>query len=150
MKLELFESACRSCGSTYVKRKAHKWYRLCLIKEDHNHIKCGSCDRTWREETWEKKKQRSSELFEEQNREKKREKAVAEGNFMSTWEQAGIPNPGSALAETAGCLCPVLDNNHGEGIICGFGGTPENPVFWINQECLIHNLENIKDPTIKE
>lgn len=29
------------------------------------------------------------------------------------------PNPGSAEAKAAGCLCPRQDNNHGQGIWMG-------------------------------
>ena len=35
--------------------------------------------------------------------------------MMSSWDQRGIPNPGSHQARRRGCLCATLDNNHGDG-----------------------------------
>lgn len=46
-----------------------------------------------------------------------------------------IPNPGSPEAVELGCLCPVLDNHHGQGIPKG----EDDVVFWINSECPIHS-----------
>ena len=40
-----------------------------------------------------------------------------------------LPNPGSNEALEQGCLCPVLDNCHGEGV---------SGSFWINADCPIH------------
>lgn len=45
------------------------------------------------------------------------------------------PNPGTEEALDAGCICPVLDNNHGKGIPNPDGG--EN-VFWYSNTCPIH------------
>jgi len=39
------------------------------------------------------------------------------------------PNPGSEQAVSQGCICPILDNGHGEGR----GGA-----FYINNDCLLH------------
>lgn len=44
------------------------------------------------------------------------------------------PNPGSDAAMIAGCTCPVLDNNHGEGAYSDAGGRR----FWINDGCPLH------------
>ena len=41
-----------------------------------------------------------------------------------------IPNPGSDEAIEQGCTCPVMDNNHGEGM--GEGR------FWIASDCKLH------------
>lgn len=46
-----------------------------------------------------------------------------------------IPNPGSDEAVEQGCICPVLDNNHGEGIPYGKNG---EQCFWINYGCPLH------------
>lgn len=46
------------------------------------------------------------------------------------------PKPGSPEAQKAGCLCPVLDNNHGKG--CGYLDADGNPTFWIDMACPIH------------
>jgi len=40
------------------------------------------------------------------------------------------PNPGSDQAIELGCICPILDNNHGKG---GYRGG-----FFINLKCPIH------------
>jgi hypothetical protein len=43
------------------------------------------------------------------------------------------PNPGSARAVKQGCLCPVEDNNNGEGVfMCGAFH------FYIAEICKIH------------
>ena len=47
---------------------------------------------------------------------------------------ADIPNPGSKEAIRQGCVCPILDNAHGQGIKNG-------TQFWINSECPIHGKE---------
>ena len=51
----------------------------------------------------------------------------------SRWDQLGIPNPGSREATKQGCLCPVLDNEHGLGFI--YDG---DRVFWISGDCPLH------------
>ncbi len=50
------------------------------------------------------------------------------------------PNPGSDEAIAAGCLCPVMDNEYGQG--CGVG---ENGavLFWMSADCPIHG--GVKD-----
>ncbi len=45
------------------------------------------------------------------------------------------PNPGSEEAVALGCLCPVLDNEHGRGAYLDATG---KPVFWINEDCPLH------------
>lgn len=53
--------------------------------------------------------------------------------MRSSWEQKGVPNPGSNEAHDRGCLCPYYDNHHGRGIpmdgeLC----------FWITLGCPLH------------
>ena len=43
-----------------------------------------------------------------------------------------VPNPGSDEALAIGCLCPVLDNGHGNEELGRIRG------FWINEDCPIH------------
>ena len=43
-----------------------------------------------------------------------------------------IPNPGSDAAVRAGCLCAVMDNNHGK-----FPPWPDDG-WWITEGCPIH------------
>ncbi len=50
------------------------------------------------------------------------------------------PNPGSDAAIAQGCICPVLDNNHGKGIIWG-----DKQVFWTNENCPLHAPKQAKD-----
>jgi len=45
-------------------------------------------------------------------------------------------NPGSDEAIKEGCICPILDNHHGEGLGKG--------QFWISKECPLHG-ENKND-----
>lgn len=42
------------------------------------------------------------------------------------------PNPGSQLAREMGCVCPVLDNNHGE-----FAPAPPDG-WYIREDCELH------------
>jgi len=41
------------------------------------------------------------------------------------------PNPGSDEARLLGCLCPILDNNHGKHL-------PWTGGWWIDEHCPIH------------
>ena len=43
-----------------------------------------------------------------------------------------VPPPGSDEAIEMGCICSILDNNHGKGI------DGKGKLFWINQKCPIH------------
>lgn len=45
------------------------------------------------------------------------------------------PNPGSQAAKDGGCLCPVLDNNHGRG-----APWPPNG-WWTRPDCPMHGHE---------
>jgi hypothetical protein len=45
-----------------------------------------------------------------------------------------IPNPGSDAARRQGCLCPVMDNNFGDGLGDG--------KFWTVQDCPIHGVKD--------
>lgn len=49
------------------------------------------------------------------------------------------PNPGSDEAVNAGCLCPISDNEYGQG--CGMKGEDGNPLFWIDSGCPLHGKE---------
>jgi hypothetical protein len=53
-----------------------------------------------------------------------------------------VPNPGSMEAIKHGCICAVLDNEHGRG--CGLGKDGE-PLFWITAECPLHGGGNWKE-----
>ena len=45
-----------------------------------------------------------------------------------------IPNPGSDAANKLGCMCPVMDNNH------GISGSYYGKGIWIYVEnCPLHN-----------
>lgn len=44
-----------------------------------------------------------------------------------------VPKPGSAEAVARGCICPVHDNFHGEGVPYGAGRS-----FWIVGGCPVH------------
>jgi len=52
-------------------------------------------------------------------------------------------NPGSEEAHSQGCICPILDNNKGEGAYLDLNG---NPVFWYTQNCPIHSEAKDVDP----
>lgn len=53
------------------------------------------------------------------------------------------PNPGSDRAQEQGCICAVLDNNHGRGV-----GTPAQ--FWITEGCPIHAASEVPSETSGE
>lgn len=54
-------------------------------------------------------------------------------------QESKHPNPGSLDAIEKGCLCPVLDNGHGQGAWGGIQqGLERQPLFWINAACPIH------------
>lgn len=44
------------------------------------------------------------------------------------------PNPGSKEAQEQGCICPVVDNNYGEGFAWGKG----KKCFWMTDGCPLH------------
>jgi hypothetical protein len=50
-----------------------------------------------------------------------------------------IPNPGSDEAVDMGCICPVLDNDYGNGLPYLEGA------FWITQGCPIHAPDIIEE-----
>ncbi len=54
------------------------------------------------------------------------------------------PNPGSKEALDIGCICPVMDNHHGEGF--KHPGIEDN-VFWITFDCPVHThiIEEAKE-----
>ena len=53
-----------------------------------------------------------------------------------------ITNPGSSEAIESGCLCPLMDNARGLGIP-GSTGSSNEPLYWINQGCPLHDAEKI-------
>lgn len=55
-----------------------------------------------------------------------------EGAAMATWNERGIPNPGSDEAVELGCRCPQLDNCRGR--------MPPHPPngWWLSFECTVH------------
>jgi hypothetical protein len=58
---------------------------------------------------------------------------------MAVMENPQPPNPGSAEAKDMGCLCPVLDNNHGAYPPWADGG------WWVNEGCPLHDRTAIED-----
>jgi hypothetical protein len=52
-----------------------------------------------------------------------------------------IPNPGTEEAIKQGCICPVIDNHHGRGVLMGKDPKPQ---FWYTADCPVH------DPKIKQ
>jgi uncharacterized radical SAM superfamily Fe-S cluster-containing enzyme len=57
----------------------------------------------------------------------------AEPGNKSSRQETTTPNPGSDEARRLGCLCPIVDNNHGQGM-WREGGRQ----FWINSDCPMH------------
>ncbi len=51
------------------------------------------------------------------------------------------PNPGSAEAVAAGCLCPVIDNARGEGMPAPgpFGGR----WWYLSERCPLHGTKDV-------
>ena len=58
-------------------------------------------------------------------------------------KQENTPNPGSDEAIEQGCLCPVLDNNHGLGVSTSDGQN----LFWQSCSCPVHvfNVDKNED-----
>jgi len=53
--------------------------------------------------------------------------------MRSSWEQRGIPNPGSPKAQDLGCECPYYDNHKGKGFVMD-----KEVVFLIVVGCPLH------------
>ena len=53
-------------------------------------------------------------------------------------DKQAIPNPGSDEAILMGCICPVIDNNHGGG----WRGDPNT--FAIDRTCPVHLVSDYK------
>jgi hypothetical protein len=53
-------------------------------------------------------------------------------------EMKPVPNPGSYDAYKLGCICPQMDNHHGQGIPNSRG----ERLFWITQGCSLHDVKN--------
>lgn len=51
------------------------------------------------------------------------------------------PNPGSDLARSQGCLCPVMDNGHGRG---AYVDAEHGPQFWITEGCPLHPAHPVR------
>ena len=47
-----------------------------------------------------------------------------------------MANPGSKEAQDAGCTCPILDNEYGEGV-----DYEDKKVFWITEGCPLHDTK---------
>lgn len=60
-----------------------------------------------------------------------------DGGIDVTWYDE-IPNPGSQIAISFGCICPRMDNNNGK--------YPPRPPdgWWITAGCNIHNMKEVK------
>lgn len=54
----------------------------------------------------------------------------------------GTPNPGSEEARNKGCLCPVLDNNHGKWPPWAADDEHPEGSWWINAGCPLHDWSN--------
>lgn len=54
--------------------------------------------------------------------------------MRSSWDQRGIPNPGSQKAQDRGCICPFYDNHRGKGFVM-----KGELVFWIMVGCPLHS-----------
>ena len=52
------------------------------------------------------------------------------GVYDADHPRADVPNPGSDAARTAGCTCPILDNEHGR-LVGGMG-------FCVAVDCPLH------------
>lgn len=61
-----------------------------------------------------------------------------EGKEEGIGEIKRLPNPGSELAISLGCNCPVLDNNHGY--------YPPSPPdgWWVTEGCPVHRPNQSK------
>lgn len=59
-----------------------------------------------------------------------------------TDEEAAKPNPGSDEARTKGCICPVLDNNHGK-----MAPWPPDG-WWMDTECPLHGRADVLVPQV--
>lgn len=46
-----------------------------------------------------------------------------------------LPNPGSTVARTQGCKCPMIDNQYGLGAYMDMKGTPH---YIIDPKCPMH------------
>jgi hypothetical protein len=54
------------------------------------------------------------------------------------------PNPGSEEALNLGCICAVLDNNHGR-----FAPWPPNG-WWITEDCPVHDTPASRQAAVQE
>lgn len=55
-----------------------------------------------------------------------------------------IPKPGSKAAIDAGCICPVMDNHHGEGIPLKDPDGTTHHAFWMHGDCVLHGIKKAK------
>lgn len=55
------------------------------------------------------------------------------------------PNPGTPEAIDAGCTCPVMDNNHGQGVPTRWP-EPSEPSFWFSKGCPVHDPQETSEP----
>lgn len=52
------------------------------------------------------------------------------------------PKPGSDAAVKLGCLCPVMDNHHGNGFPALDQDGGRRTAYWINGNCPIHGIRH--------
>jgi hypothetical protein len=63
--------------------------------------------------------------------------------MSDTQPPADTPKPGSDAAIDAGCICAVLDNNHGHGTPCSDGKV----AYWLTAGCPLHDPTPSTEPT---
>lgn len=56
--------------------------------------------------------------------------------MSESYEDSGVPNPGSREAVKLGCTCPIMDNGH------GYGAEGKKGYFWYDGGCPLHAIEN--------
>lgn len=53
-------------------------------------------------------------------------------------DDQNTPKPGSPDAISSGCLCPIIDNHHGEGFERG-----GKRLWWTQSDCPLHGEDTI-------
>ncbi len=59
----------------------------------------------------------------------------------SVGDTTAVPNPGSDEALDQGCLCPVIDNHHGQGFPYPDGKGGYETAFYYIEWCPLHKIE---------
>jgi len=60
------------------------------------------------------------------------------------------PKPGSDAAVELGCSCPVLDNNHGDGISMLDHEGGRRTAYWINAGCSLHGTKPYPEVVVEQ